>query len=100
VKSPGNCRNVRAKFLSSCESHAHEIPAPPVIRHADLEVEHGETAPPLDGLCYREVRRALSVERRGQLLEERGTKCRLRGCNLHLRSWVDLQTFSEFAKQR
>ncbi len=36
--------------------------------------------PPLEGLCYRNVRSALSVERRGQLLEERATKCILRGC--------------------
>jgi hypothetical protein len=39
--------------------------------------------PPLDELGYRDVRRELSIERRGQLLEERATKCILRGCNLH-----------------
>jgi len=42
---------------------------------------------PLHGLCYRDVRRELSIERRGQHLEERATKCRLRGCNLHSTRW-------------
>jgi hypothetical protein len=45
-------------------------------------------APPLDGLCYRDVRRELSVEMRVQLLE-RATKCTLRGCNLHSTRWQE-----------
>lgn len=50
--------------------------------------------PPLDGLCYRDVRRELSVERRGQLLEERATKCRLWGCNLQPHPTLWRLTFS------
>jgi hypothetical protein len=39
VKWSRNCRNSLAKILRSHEPHAHEIPAPPVIRHADLKHE-------------------------------------------------------------
>jgi len=56
-------------------------------KQAFTVVEHPGEVPPLDGLCYRDVRRELSIERRGQLLEERATKCILRGCNLHPTRW-------------
>jgi hypothetical protein len=47
LKSPRNYRNVHAELLGSHEPHADEIPTPPVIRHADLEVEYGVSRPTL-----------------------------------------------------
>ena len=35
MKQPRHCRNIRDNILCSHESHAHEIPVPPVIRHGD-----------------------------------------------------------------